>query len=84
MATGHIDYKALTGLVLEIQEILRHDPKGRLFVFRRKRDDFWDDRQHASLFSKWLERGRFLWPSSADRMMTITQAQLDYLLEGID
>jgi transposase len=33
---------------------------------------------------KRLERGRFLWPSSADGVVTITPAQLGYLLEGID
>jgi len=36
-----------------------------------------------------LERGRFVWPSTApregaDRTVTITPAQLGYLLEGID
>jgi hypothetical protein len=35
------------------------------------------------LFAKRLERGRFIWPSSADGMVTITPAQLGYLLEGI-
>ena len=34
--------------------------------------------------AKRLERGRFLWPSSADGVATITPAQLGYLLEGID
>ena len=38
----------------------------------------------AILFAKRLERGRFLWPSSADGVVTITPAQLGYLLEGID
>jgi transposase len=32
------------------------------------------------LFAKWLERGRFIWPSPADGMVTITPAQLGYLL----
>jgi transposase len=41
------------------------------------------------LFAKRLERGRFVWPSTrpqddADRAVTITPAQLAYLLEGID
>ncbi|WOH61795.1 IS66 family insertion sequence element accessory protein TnpB [Bradyrhizobium sp. BWC-3-1] len=30
------------------------------------------------------KRGRFLWPSSTDGVVTITPAQLGYLLEGID
>jgi transposase len=33
--------------------------------------------------TKRLERGRFLWPSPADGVVTITPAQLGYLLEGI-
>jgi transposase len=40
--------------------------------------------QETVLFSKRLERGRFLWPSPADGSLTITPAQLGYLLEGID
>ena len=44
----------------------------------------WHDGQGACLFSKRLERGRFLWPSPADGAVTISPAQLGYLLEGID
>ncbi|MDE0880060.1 MAG: IS66 family insertion sequence element accessory protein TnpB [Sphingomonas bacterium] len=35
-------------------------------------------------FGKQLERGRFVWPSPADGTVTISPAQLGYLLEGID
>jgi hypothetical protein len=35
-------------------------------------------------FTKRLERGRFLWPSLADGVVTISVAQLSYLLSGID
>jgi transposase len=49
----------------------------------------WHDGQGLCLFAKRLERGRFVWPSTvagggADRTVTITPAQLGYLLEGID
>jgi transposase len=44
----------------------------------------WHDGQGMCLFSKRLEGGRFLWPSPADGAVTITPAQLGYLLEGID
>jgi transposase len=40
--------------------------------------------QETCLFVKRLERGRFLWPSPADGMVTISSAQLGYLLSGID
>ncbi|MBV8920411.1 IS66 family insertion sequence element accessory protein TnpB [Bradyrhizobium sp.] len=36
--------------------------------------------QGACLFTKRLERGRFLWPSLADGVVTISVAQLSYLL----
>ncbi|WP_245278130.1 transposase [Methylosinus sp. PW1] len=33
---------------------------------------------------KRLERGRFLWPSASSGAVTISSAQLGYLLSGID
>jgi transposase len=33
---------------------------------------------------KKLERGRFLWPSVANGAVTISTAQMAYLLDGID
>jgi transposase len=44
----------------------------------------WHDGDGACLFVKRLERGRFLWPSVADGVVTISAAQLTYLLSGID
>ena len=37
-----------------------------------------------TLYAKRLERGRFLWPSPSDGAVSVTAAQLGYLLEGID
>ena len=90
LATGHTDMrKGFDGLALLVQETLRRDPHGgHLFVFRGRRGDLikvlWHDTQGFCLFSKRLERGCFLWPSPADGAVTITPAQLGYLLEGID
>ena len=45
------------------------------------------ERHHVygtSLYSKRLDWGRFLWPSTAGDSVTISPAQLGYLLEGID
>ena len=42
------------------------------------------DGQGACLYSKRLDQGRFLWPSPADGAVTISTAQLGYLLSGID
>jgi len=90
LATGHTDMrKGFPGLALVVQEALKRNPhNGHLFVFRGRRGDLikvlWHDGQGACLFSKKLERGRFIWPSAADGVVTITSAQLGYLLEGID
>jgi len=90
LATGRTDMRrGFDGLALQVQETLKRDPHdGNLFVFRGRRGDLikmlWHDGQGACLFSKRLERGRFLWPSPADGAVTITPAQLGYLLEGID
>lgn len=90
LATGHTDMrKGFPGLSLIIQETLKLDPHGgHLFVFRGRRGDLikvlWHDGQGACLFIKRLERGRFLWPSAANGSVSITSAQLGYLLEGID
>lgn len=98
LATGHTDMRrGFPGLALLVQETLKSDPhSGHLFVFRGKRGDLikiiWHDGQGACLFSKRLERGRFIWPTAsfsrasgpADGAVTISPAQLGYMLEGID
>ncbi len=90
LATGHTDMRrGFDGLALQVQQGLHRDPHaGDLYVFRGRRGDLvkilWHDGQGICLFSKRLERGRFLWPSVAGGTVTITSAQLAYLLEGID
>jgi transposase len=78
LATGHTDMrKGFDGLALFVQETLKRDPHcGHLFVFRGRRGDLikclWSDGQGLCLFAKRLERGRFLWPSTADGTVTIS------------
>ena len=90
LATGHTDMrKGFDGLALLVQETLKRNPhNGHLFVFRGRRGSsikvLWHDGQGMCLFAKRLERGRFIWPSPADGTVTVTPAQLGYLLEGID
>jgi transposase len=90
LAAGHTDMrKGFDGLALLVQEKLKRDPHGgQLFVFRGKRGDLikliWHDGQGLCLFAKRLERGRFIWPTTQGEAVTITAAQLGYLLEGID
>jgi transposase len=40
--------------------------------------------QGACLFSKRLERGRFVWPAAKDGKIRLSPSQLSMLLEGID
>ena len=76
LATGHTDMrKGFATLALQVQEVLRRDPlSGHLFCFRGRRGNLlkviWHDGQGACLFTKRLERGRFLWPSPADGVVT--------------
>jgi len=90
LATGRTDMrKGMNGLALQVQEVLERDPySGHLFVFRGRRGDLikilWHDTQGTCLFVKRLEDGRFVWPSPAEGVVTITPGQLGYLLEGID
>ena len=90
LATGHTDMRrGMRGLALQVQETLQRDPHGgHVFVFRGRRGDLlkilWSDDQGMCLFAKKLEHGRFIWPSPADGVVTISVGQLGYLLEGID
>jgi transposase len=90
LATGYTDMRrGFPSLALQVQEVLKHDPLGgHLFCFRGKRGDLikliWHDGQRACLFTKKLERGRFIWPSAEGGAVTISSAQLSYLLSGID
>ncbi|HSF96503.1 MAG TPA: IS66 family insertion sequence element accessory protein TnpB, partial [Thermohalobaculum sp.] len=81
--------RGMHSLSLQVQEGLGRDPHGGdLFVFRGRRGDLikvlWHDGVGLSLYTKRLERGRFIWPTPADGAVAITTAQLGYLLEGID
>ena len=90
LAAGVTDMrKGFNGLSALVEKVLKLEPySGHLFVFRGRRGDLikviWFDGQGACLFSKRLERGRFVWPSPAQGRVTITSAQLSMLLEGID
>ena len=72
LATGHTDMRrGFPSLALQVQETLKVDPhQGHLFVFRGKRGDLikiiWHDGQGARLFSKRLERGRYIWPKPSE------------------
>jgi transposase len=90
LATGTTDMRrGMNGLSLQVQQALQRDPHaGDVYVFRGRRGDLlkilWHDGLGMSLYAKRLERGRFIWPTPSDGVVPITQAQLGYMLEGID
>jgi transposase len=90
LACGHSDMRrGFDGLSSQVQQQLGKNPfTGELFVFRGRRGDLikilcWDG-QGLCLFSKRLEKGRFVWPQAKDGAISLTAAQLSMLLEGID
>lgn len=90
LAAGVTDMrKGFNGLSVLAEKMLKQNPYcGHLFVFRGRRGDLikviWFDGQGACLFSKRLEKGKFVWPSVKDGKLSLTPAQLSMLLEGID
>lgn len=90
LAGGTTDMRCgMNSLALKVQEGLRRDPHGGdLFIFRGRRGDLvkilWHDGLGMSLYAKRLDRGRFIWPSPADGVVSISASQLGYLLDAID
>ena len=76
-------------LATQAEQVLAEDPySGHMFVFRGRRGDLlkiiWWDGQGACLFSKRLERGRFVWPAAREGKVSLGPSQLSMLLERID
>ncbi|WP_442921374.1 IS66 family insertion sequence element accessory protein TnpB [Mesorhizobium sp. ISC15] len=90
MAVGRTDMRrGMQGLALQVQERFGRDPHaGDLYVFRGRSGNLikiiWHDGLGMSLYAKRLEKGRFLWLWPADGTVSISPAQLAYLLDGID
>ncbi len=90
LAAGETNLRnGFDGLAALIQLQLAEDPfSGQLFVFRSRRGDrikiLWWDGDGLCLFTKRLERGKFVWPQATSGTVSLTSAQLSMLLEGID
>ncbi len=90
LAAGVTDMRrGFATLAAQAEHVLAEDPySGHMFVFRGRRGDLlkiiWWDTQGACLFSKRLERGRFVWPAAKEGKVSLSPAQLSMLLEGID
>jgi len=69
IAAGVTDMRrGFDGLSAQVQTVLNAQPcSGHVFVFRGRRGDqvklLWFDGDGLCLFSKRLERGRFVWPN---------------------
>src|SRR6202158_911595 len=90
IAAGVTDLRrGFTGVSALVQTQLEQSPfSGQVFVFRGRRGDLikllWFDGDGLCLFSKRLERGRFIWPQAMSGTVSLTRAQLSMLQEGID
>jgi transposase len=81
--------RGMRTLALQVQEALGRDPfAGDVYFFRGRSGSLikaiWHDGIGLSLYSKRLDRGRFIWPQAVDGVVSLTTAQAGYLLEGID
>ncbi|MFX2612054.1 IS66 family insertion sequence element accessory protein TnpB [Enterobacter mori] len=73
------------GLASKVQNALNDNPfSGQVFIFRGRRGDMLKVLDGLCLFTKRLERGRFIWPVTRDGKVHLTPAQLSMLLEGIN
>ena len=90
LACGHTDMrKGMDGLAMLAQQVLEESPfSGALFAFRGRRGGLikllWYDGQGMCLFSKRLERGHFVWPTTNTGRVSLSPAQVSMLLERID
>jgi transposase len=90
LAAGVTDMRRwFDALAAQTEQVLAGDAySGQLFLFGGRRGDeiivIWGDGQGACLFTKRLERGRFVWPSAKDGKISLSRAQLAMLMEGID
>jgi transposase len=86
IAAGVTDMRrGFTGLSALVQTALEQAPlSGHVFAFRGRRGDLikllWFDGDGLCLFSKRLERGRFVWPQADSGKVSLTRAQLSMLL----
>ena len=90
IAMGHTDMRrGMQSLAAMVQQHFTWDPfAGDLWVFRGRSGTLikiiWHDGIAMSLYTRRLERGKFIWPSAKDGVVSLTSSQLSCLLDGID
>jgi len=81
--------RGIDGLSLIVQQTLDHSPcAGSAFVFCNRAGNrikvlLWDG-TGVWLCQRRLHQGRFVWPKSGDGCFTLTQAQWEWLVAGVD
>ena len=92
LAFGYTDMrKGIDGLAMLVQDMLRQDPfSGHLFVFRGRKASllkivFWDG-TGLCLYTKRLEQGIFVWPSTVEPggTLMLSAQQMSLLIDGVD
>lgn len=79
----------IDGLSACIQQALGRSPcDGTAYAFRNRRGTRikllqWDG-TGVWLSQRRLHQGRFLWPGAGDRLFTLSQAQWQWLITGVD
>ena len=90
LACGHTDMrKSIDGLAAIVQQNFKLDPFSKdVFMFCGRRKDrikalFWDG-DGFSLLYKRLDNGKFCWPKSPNEVISISEQQLRWLMEGLE
>ncbi len=90
VATAPVDMRrSFDGLAEHVRAFLGHDPLcGSMFVFRNKNAQrakiLWWDQDGLAIYYKRLERGTFQFPSSDEKSVAISSAELMRLLAGME
>jgi transposase len=90
VATAPVDMRrSFDGLAEHVRAFLGHDPLcGSMFVFRNRNAQrtkiLWWDKDGLAIYYKRLERGTFAFPSSDEKSVAISSAELMRLLSGME
>lgn len=90
LACGHTDMrKSIDGLAAIVQQNFKLDPFSKdVFMFCGRRKDrikalFWDGDGFILLYKR-LDNGKFCWPKSPNEVISISEQQLRWLMEGLE
>jgi transposase len=81
--------RGIDGLSAVVQQVLGHSPcAGSAFVFRNRPGNrlrllIWDG-NGVWLCQRRLHKGRFVWPKLGDRCFSLTRAEWEWLVAGVD